>query len=34
MLDCLGAELQRMPAVSKSDRRPLVMQVGSVVEHC
>jgi hypothetical protein len=30
MLDCLGAELQRMPAVSKGDSRPLVMQVGLV----
>jgi hypothetical protein len=28
MLDCLGAQLQRMPAVSKGDSRPLVMQVG------
>jgi hypothetical protein len=28
MLDCLGAELQRMPAVSKGNSRPLVMQVG------
>jgi hypothetical protein len=27
MLDCLGTELQRMPAVSKGDSRPLVMQV-------
>jgi hypothetical protein len=28
MLDCLGAELQRTPAMSKGDGRPLVMQVG------
>ncbi|KAF6262368.1 coenzyme F420 hydrogenase [Scenedesmus sp. NREL 46B-D3] len=26
MLDCLGAQLQRLPAASKGDSRPLVMQ--------
>lgn len=27
MLDVLGTELQRMPAISKGNRQPLVMQV-------
>jgi hypothetical protein len=36
MLDCLDAELQGMPVVSKGDSRPLVMQVGLISEayHC
>lgn len=35
MLDCLGPQLQRLPAVSKGDSRPLVMQVcNGVMMYC